>query len=167
MSGFAVASMCLWGAVVIAPVYEVYTGVYRFCLFSNNVCAQTFCFVKDFSGTTEPGIWKFGTNVGYDLLYCVRENQIPPAYHSLYLSIFFHSHNLQILYTHWHDWEWPSMLWRKKTKMLRLIFAFFFFLFPSLTYIGKSVSTISQELLHLGFWNMIQMLGMTCCTCTV
>ena len=37
---------------------------------------------------TEPRILKFGTNVGYNLLYCVRENQPPPAYYSLYLSIF-------------------------------------------------------------------------------
>ena len=47
-----------------------------------------FFFVKDFSGTTEPRILKFGTNVGYNLLYCVRENQPPDAYHSHYLSIF-------------------------------------------------------------------------------
>ena len=33
-------------------------------------------------------ILKFGTNVGYNLLHCVKENQHPPAYHSLYLSIF-------------------------------------------------------------------------------
>ena len=33
-------------------------------------------------------ILKFGTNVGYDLLYCVKENQHAAAYHSLYLSIF-------------------------------------------------------------------------------
>ena len=51
------------------------------------VC-KLFFFVKDFSGTIEPRILKFGTNVGYNLLYCVRENQPPPAYHSHYLSIF-------------------------------------------------------------------------------
>ena len=33
-------------------------------------------------------IVKFGTNVGYDLLYCVKENQHAVAYHSPYLSIF-------------------------------------------------------------------------------
>ena len=49
---------------------------------SNVIC------VKDFSGTTLPRILKFGTNVGYDLLYCVRENEPPDAYHSPYLSIF-------------------------------------------------------------------------------
>ena len=35
-----------------------------------------------------PRILKFGTNVGYDLLYCVKENQHTAAYHSPYLSIF-------------------------------------------------------------------------------
>ena len=35
-----------------------------------------------------PRILKFGTNAGYDLLYCVKENQHAAAYHSLYLSIF-------------------------------------------------------------------------------
>ena len=31
--------------------------------------------VKDFSGTTALRILKFGTRVGYDLLYCVKETQ--------------------------------------------------------------------------------------------
>ena len=44
--------------------------------------------MKNFSGTTAPRILKFGTNVGYDLLYCVKENQHAAAYHSLYFSIF-------------------------------------------------------------------------------
>ena len=44
--------------------------------------------VKYFSGTTAPRILKFGTNIGYDLLYCIRDNQHPYAYHSLNLSIF-------------------------------------------------------------------------------
>ena len=35
-----------------------------------------------------PRILKFGTAVGYDLLYCVKENQHVAAYHSPYLSIF-------------------------------------------------------------------------------
>ena len=43
---------------------------------------------KGVSGTTAPRILKFGTNVGYDLLYCVKENQHAAAYLSLYLSIF-------------------------------------------------------------------------------
>ena len=46
------------------------------------------CVCVIFAGTTAPRITKFGTNFGYDLLYCAEENQPPPAYHSLYLSIF-------------------------------------------------------------------------------
>ena len=47
-----------------------------------------FFFVKDFLGTTAPRILKFGTNIGYDMLYRVKENRHPHAYQSLYLSIF-------------------------------------------------------------------------------
>ena len=76
------------------------------------MCVNLF-FVKHFSGPTALRILKFGTNAGYDL-YCVRENQLPPAYHSIYLSFFSVSTikfsvidflalmkaSLQILYTH-------------------------------------------------------------------
>ena len=65
--------------------------LFPFLLFSisqANVILREIC-VKDFSGTTAPRILKFGTNVGYDLLHCVRQNQPPDAYHFLYLSIFF------------------------------------------------------------------------------
>ena len=58
-----------------------------FSICHSNVIHKEIC-VKDLSGTTAPRILKFGTNVGYDLLYCVRENQPPAAYHFLYLSIF-------------------------------------------------------------------------------
>ena len=50
------------------------------------VCVNFF-FVKDFSGTTVPRILKFGTNIGYDKLYCVLKNEPHMAYQSLYLSI--------------------------------------------------------------------------------
>ena len=43
---------------------------------------------KGFLGTAVPRILKFGTNIGHDYLYHVKENQHPHAYHSLYLSIF-------------------------------------------------------------------------------
>ena len=52
-----------------------------------SLCVNFF-FVKDFSGTTVPRILKFGTNIGYDKLYCVLKNQPRVAYESLYLSIF-------------------------------------------------------------------------------
>ena len=63
-------------SVIIPPVYKVYRG-YMYIDFV-------------FSVTMFVGVCKlcFGTNVGYDLLYCVRENQPPAIYHFLYLSIF-------------------------------------------------------------------------------
>ena len=64
--------------------------LFLFFLFSishSNAIHREIC-VKDFSGTTAPRILKFGTNVRYDLLHCVRENQPPDAYHFLYLSTF-------------------------------------------------------------------------------
>ena len=39
---------------------------------------------KDFSGTTAPRVLKFGTTVGYDSLYCVKENQ---PYLSIFLTL--------------------------------------------------------------------------------
>ena len=44
--------------------------------------------MSDFSGTTVPRILKFGTNVGYDLLYCVKENQ-PPTLIITFICPFF------------------------------------------------------------------------------
>ena len=41
-----------------------------------------------------PRILKFGTNVGYALLYCVKENQHAAIYYSLYLSIFLSLQNV-------------------------------------------------------------------------
>ena len=64
--------------------------LFLFLLFSIShtiVIHREIC-VKDFSETTAPRILKFGTNVGYDLLHCVREKQPPDAYHFLYLFIF-------------------------------------------------------------------------------
>ena len=58
-----------------------------FSISHSSVIHREIC-VKDFSGTTVPRILKFGTNVWYDLMYCVKENQHAAAYHSPYLSIF-------------------------------------------------------------------------------
>ena len=68
-----------------AEIY-FYHLFFHFSISHSNVIHREIC-VKDFSGTTAPRILKFGTNVGYDLLYCVKENP-HAAYHSLYLSIF-------------------------------------------------------------------------------
>ena len=64
--------------------------LFPFFLFSvslSNVIHREIC-VKYFLGTTAPRILKCGSNVGYDLFYCVKENQHAAAYHSLNLSIF-------------------------------------------------------------------------------
>ena len=61
--------------------------LFPFSISHSNVIHREIC-VKDFSGTTAPRVLKFGTNIGYDLLYCVKENQHAAAYYSLYLSIF-------------------------------------------------------------------------------
>ena len=63
-------------------LFPFFFSISHFSVIHREIC------VKDFSGTTAPRILKFGTNVGYDLLNCVRENQPPDAYHFLYLSIF-------------------------------------------------------------------------------
>ena len=60
--------------------------IFLFSISHSSVIHREIC-VKNLSGTTAPRISKFGTNVGYDLLYCVKENQHAAAFHSLYLSI--------------------------------------------------------------------------------
>ena len=129
--------------LVIPPVYEVYRGyivfvfsVTMFVCLCLCVCVNFF-FVKDFSGTTAPRILKVGTNVGYDVLYCVRENQLPPAYNSLYLSFFLSLQSKFLSQISQPLWEPESsnfvyilkvakFIVGQKTKMLRFIFVFFF-----------------------------------------
>ena len=68
----------------------IFAFFFHVCFFSishSNVIHREIC-VKDFSGTTAPRILKFGTNVGYNWLHCVRENQPPDAYHFLYFVHF-------------------------------------------------------------------------------
>ena len=63
---------------------------YFFFLFfiSNSNVMHREVYVKCFSGTTAHRILEFGTNLGYDYLYYVRQNQHPHSYHSIYSSIF-------------------------------------------------------------------------------
>ena len=63
---------------------------FLFFIFHSNVIYGEIC-VKDFSGTTVPRILKFGTNFGYDLLYCVKESQHAANYYFLICPFFFHS----------------------------------------------------------------------------
>ena len=60
----------------------IFTSFFHFSISHFNVRNREIC-VKDFSGTTVPRILIFGVNVGYDLFYCVKENQHAAAYHCL------------------------------------------------------------------------------------
>ena len=116
-----------------------------FSISHSNVIHREIC-VKDFSGITAPRILKFGANVGYVLLHCVREKQPPDAYCFLYLSIFLSLQSnflLQISLLLWEP-EYSNFLYilgvakyivGQKTKMLRFIFTILshFSFFPSFT----------------------------------
>ena len=142
--------------------------LFPFLLFSishSNVIHREIC-VKDFSGTTAPRILKFGTNVAYDLLHCVRDNQPPDAYHFLYLSIFLSpvkfsvtdfsaSMRARVFKFHIHL-ESGQVYCGTENQDAEIYFTVFFHFsfFPSATpveYIGKFVSKVSQELLRRGF----------------
>ena len=60
-----------------------------------------FFFVKD-----SKEILKFCTNIEYDLVYCLKENWHPHAYHSLYLSIFL---SLQLCPGQWARGMWALL----------------------------------------------------------
>ena len=67
---------------------EIYfTIFFYFSISHSSVIHREIC-VKDFTGITAPRILKFGTNVGYDLLYCVKETQHAAAYHYLFFVHF-------------------------------------------------------------------------------
>ena len=151
--------------------------LFPFFLFSTshcNVIHREVC-VKDFSGTIAPRILKLGTNVGYDL-YCVKENQHAAAYHSLYLSIFLSlqaNFLLQISHLLWES-ESSNFVYTVRVakfigtenKTAEIYFSFFFLYSIShsnVIYIGKFVTNISQELLHIEFCNLVQMLWIICC----
>ena len=126
---------------------------FLFSIFYSNVIHREIC-VKDFSGTTAPRILKFGTNVGYDLLQCVRENQSPDAYHFLYLSIFlslqifyyrflgfYESQSLQISYT---PWEWPNQVYCGTENHDAEIY--FYHLFPFFLFSISHSTVIHREI---------------------
>ena len=114
---------------------------FLFSIFHSNVIHREIC-IKGFSGTTMPRILTFGTNVGYDLLYCVKENQPHAAYHSLYLSIFLSLQPNFLLQISQLLWEIVfkfcvlldsgQVYCGTRNKMVRFILPSFSF-FPSLT----------------------------------
>ena len=91
----------------------IFTFSFHFSFFQSLTVIHREICVKDFSGTTAPRILKLGTNVGYDSLYRVKENQHAAAYHFFIFPFFFiskqifcykflsfyESQSLQILYT--------------------------------------------------------------------
>ena len=81
----------------------------------------------------------------YDKLYCVKENQPPPAYHSLYLSFFlslqlkfcnrflssYKSYGIQTFYT---SRGWPSILCKRNNEVYIYCFLLFPFSFFSISH---------------------------------
>ena len=67
----------------------IFAYFFHFSISHSNVIDIGKFVSKDFPGTTVPRILKFGINVGYDLLYCVKENQPASAYHCLIYPFFF------------------------------------------------------------------------------
>ena len=111
---------------------------FLFTISQSNVIHREIC-VKDFPGTAAPRIFKFGTNVVYDLLHCVRENQPPDMFHFLYFSTFLSIQSNFLLEISRRLWEPESSnflytsrvdkyIMGQKTKMLRFIFIIFFHL---------------------------------------
>ena len=121
-----------------------------FCLFfyfsisHSNIMHKGICF-KDFAWTTAPRILKFGTHFGYDCLYCVRDNQHPHAYHSLYLSFvsFFISIKHFVtdflgpmrarVFKFWIHLQRIKIYQVKEAQDTMIYFAVSLFLFPSVT----------------------------------
>ena len=97
--------------------------------------------VKYFAGTTWPRILKFGTKLGNEQLYCVLKNPPHIAYQSLYLSNFpsllvtefsitdFSASVLDRVFKFVYMMRTTKCITENKTKVLRFIFAFFFY-FP-------------------------------------
>ena len=75
-------------------------------------------------------------------------------FHYRFLSLY-ERQSLQLLYTPTACW---SILCKRKQWCWNL-FCLLFFLFS----ISHSMSKIFKELLHLGFWNLVQTLGSTTC----
>ena len=121
---------------MLSSIFVFFVQFSFFSISHSSVIHRENC-VKAFSGITAPRILKFGTNVEYVLLHCVRENQPPDAYRFLYLSIFLslqskfllqisrllgESESSNFLYT----LRVAKFIVGQKTKMIRSIFTIFF-----------------------------------------
>ena len=157
------------------------TEIYFYILFPffrshSSIIHREIC-VKDFSGTVPYylGFWNLVQMLGKFVVLCKRESACC-SYHFLYLSIFLSLQSNFLLQISLLLWEPESSnflytlrvakyIMGRKIKMLRYIFtlSFHFSISHSNVIHLGNLSKISQELLRIGFWNLVQMLGMTCC----
>ena len=146
-----------------------------------SVCLSVnFFSVKDFSATTWVRILKFGTKLDSDELYCVTKEQPHIAYQSLYLFIFFLSNGNfchRYLSSYWSQCfqilctssGWQSVLCKwKLSEVYRgyIVFAFSVIMLVCLSVclsVNFFSSKISQQLLGLGFCNLVQSLIVMSC----
>ena len=128
----------------------IFTFFFLFFISHANVIHREIC-VKDLSGTIVPRILKFETNIGHDLLYCVKENQPPPIYHSLYLSIFLSLQSnflSQVSLLLWEPeffkfcihLESGQVYCRKEKQDAHIFFVFFFSIFPFLAHLSRRLT---------------------------
>ena len=124
-----------------------------FSISHSNVIHKEIC-VKDSSGTPAPRILKFGTNVEYDWLHCVRENQSPDAYHFLYLSIFLSLLSNFLLQISRLLWEPESSNFLYTLRVAKYIMGqtnqdpeiYFYLLFPCLLFSISHSNVIHREI---------------------
>ena len=91
--------MCI--LLIINPRHTKYIGVYSF-VFSKTVfvclcvclCVNSFFSVKDFSGTTQPRILKFHTNIEYNVVMCKSESLSSCLSFPLFVHLFFLSNKI-------------------------------------------------------------------------
>ena len=63
------------GVVLCKRKPRCWNSFCRLFSISHSICMHREICVKDFLGTTAPRILKFGTNIRYDLFYCVRDTR--------------------------------------------------------------------------------------------
>ena len=75
--------------------------------YNSFVCPYSFLFNKTFVSF----FFQLCTNVGNEWLHCVRENQLPAVYESLYLSNYLSLKINFLSQIPWHLWEVQSISW--------------------------------------------------------
>ena len=163
----------------IKILWLIFAFFFHFSISHSSVIHREIC-VEDFSGTTVCRILELDTNVGYDLLYCSKENRHAAAYYSPCLSIFLSlqaNFLLQISQLLWEPESSNSLytlrvakyivgqnIYRKQNSDLFCLISHFSISHSNVnTSVGKFVTNISQELLHVGFCNLVQVLWIICC----